>query len=236
MADQQAVYEQIAETMRNFGYRDVTAAVVRDIDEASSTEPPEGVIAMFAARQLKDAREDGRLPPVGPSPALERPPAGREQPLERSPGPARPSFGHEQPVAPSPGPPTAGLDRQTLRADVPAPPREFLAEIGPEALDLALWLRGVVLAAQPDLTEHVYSGWQGLGFRHRDAGYVCALYARQSEVRLQFERGTYPDDPRRILEGEGQSRHVTMQAADPSLEEELGRLVQSAVEKRLHRR
>ncbi|MDQ3608784.1 MAG: hypothetical protein M3459_07780 [Actinomycetota bacterium] len=64
MADDQAVYESIAQTMRDYGYRDVTAAVVREIDEGSSTEKGQGVIAMYAARELEKARDTGLLPPV----------------------------------------------------------------------------------------------------------------------------------------------------------------------------
>jgi len=63
MADEQQVYEAIAEAMQHFGYRDVTAEMVRDIDEGSSEELPHGVISMFATRQLEEARETGLLPP-----------------------------------------------------------------------------------------------------------------------------------------------------------------------------
>jgi hypothetical protein len=62
MADEQAVYEAIAQAMRDYGYRDVTARVVREIDEAPAAER-QGVITMFAARQLQQARESGLLPP-----------------------------------------------------------------------------------------------------------------------------------------------------------------------------
>ena len=63
MADEQKVYEDIAEFMRRFGYGHVTAELVRQIDEGSASERPEGVVSMFAAKQLKDARDSGRLPP-----------------------------------------------------------------------------------------------------------------------------------------------------------------------------
>jgi hypothetical protein len=63
MADEQAAYEAIAQAMRDYGYRDVTAAVVREIDEGPPAERP-SVISTFAARQLQQARESGLLPPV----------------------------------------------------------------------------------------------------------------------------------------------------------------------------
>jgi hypothetical protein len=63
MADEQEIYEAIAEAMRNYGYRDVTAAVVREVDEGPPIEERRDVISLFAARQLQQAREAGRLPP-----------------------------------------------------------------------------------------------------------------------------------------------------------------------------
>ncbi len=64
MADEQAVYEAVAQTMRDYGYRAVTAAAVREIDKGPPTER-QSVIATFAARQLQQARESGLLPPAG---------------------------------------------------------------------------------------------------------------------------------------------------------------------------
>jgi hypothetical protein len=64
MADEHAVYEAIAQAMRDYGYREVTAAVVREIDEGPPTEERRGVVAMFAGRKLQTARESGLLPPV----------------------------------------------------------------------------------------------------------------------------------------------------------------------------
>ncbi len=61
--DAQAVYEAIAEAMRDYGYRAVTAADVREIDEAPGEER-QGVIEMFARQQLQEARESGRLLPA----------------------------------------------------------------------------------------------------------------------------------------------------------------------------
>jgi len=68
MADEQAVYEAIAEVMRAYGYRDVTAAAVREIDEAPSTDERQNVVSTFAARQLQQAREAGQLPPAAERP------------------------------------------------------------------------------------------------------------------------------------------------------------------------
>ena len=50
--------------------------------------------------------------------------------------------------------------------------RQFLLERHPEVADLALWLRAVVLGAEPDLDERVYHGWDDVGYRHPDGAYV----------------------------------------------------------------
>jgi hypothetical protein len=120
---------------------------------------------------------------------------------------------------------------------MPRTTREFLTERHPDALELALWVRDAVLAAEPDLSERVYRGWDGIGFRHPEAGYICAIYPRESEVRLLFEHGTLLDDPEGLLEGEGtQTRYVTVRAVEDRLAETVGHLVRDAVAQRLFRR
>jgi hypothetical protein len=121
---------------------------------------------------------------------------------------------------------------------VPVPPEtlEFLQDRHPDTLELVLWVRSVVLGAEPDLTERVYRGWDGIGFRHPDAGYVCAIYPRGG-VRLLFEQGVRLDDPDGVLEGEGrQTRYVPVAEPDAGLAEPLARLVRDAVAERLFRR
>ena len=48
---------------------------------------------------------------------------------------------------------------------VPKDVYDFLVDSHPSLADLALWVREVVLAGEPDLTERVYLGWDGIGFR-----------------------------------------------------------------------
>jgi hypothetical protein len=124
---------------------------------------------------------------------------------------------------------------------MPAPKdvHDFLRASHPDLADLALWVRQAVLAGEPDLTERVYLGWAGIGFRHPDAGYVCAIYPREQEqeVRLLFEHGARLDDPEGLLEGAGsQTRFIPVQKRDDRLAAAIGRYVHDAVAERLFRR
>jgi hypothetical protein len=112
----------------------------------------------------------------------------------------------------------------------------FLQERHAAMQDLALWVGDVVLDAEPDLAERVYHGWDGIGFRHPDGGYVCAIYPQEAEVRLLFEHGRRLADPDGILEGNGrQTRYVTVRAPDAALAARVGDLVRAAVAERLFR-
>jgi hypothetical protein len=122
---------------------------------------------------------------------------------------------------------------------VPKDVHDFLVDAHPDLADLALWVREAVLAGEPGLTERVYRGWDGIGFRHPDAGYVCAIYPRQQEqeVRLLFEFGVRLPDPERLLEGDGtQTRFIRVRQPDERLAAAIGRYVHEAVAERLFRR
>jgi hypothetical protein len=122
---------------------------------------------------------------------------------------------------------------------VPKDVYDFLTASHPSLAELALWVRGLVLAGEPDLTERVYLGWDGIGFRHPDAGYVCAIYPREQEreVRLLFEYGVRLDDPKGLLEGAGsQTRFIRVRERDDRLAAAIGRCVHAAVAERLFRR
>jgi hypothetical protein len=80
----------------------------------------------------------------------------------------------------------------------------YLREAHPEAAELALWLREIVLAADRDLYERVYRGWGAVGFRHPVAGYVCGLFPKaEGRVELLFEHGVELADPAGMLRSKG---------------------------------
>ena len=122
---------------------------------------------------------------------------------------------------------------------VPKDVDDFLRDSHPGLAVLALWVREAVLAGEPDLTERVYVGWDGIGFRHPDAGYVCAIFPREQEqeVRLLFEHGVRLEDREGLLEGAGtQTRFIRVRERDDRLAAVIGRYVHDAVAERLFRR
>jgi hypothetical protein len=122
---------------------------------------------------------------------------------------------------------------------VPKDVYDYLMESHPGLADLALWVREAVLASEPDLTERVYRGWDGIGFRHPDAGFVCAIYPREQDqdIHLLFEHGVRLEDPERLLEGAGtQTRYIRVRERDDPPAAAIGRYVHAAVAERLFRR
>ena len=60
--DPDIVYADIAKNLREFGYPDVTAEMVRDTHAAmkeGKDNMPHGIVGMFAQRQLKNLIEEG---------------------------------------------------------------------------------------------------------------------------------------------------------------------------------
>ena len=102
------------------------------------------------------------------------------------------------------------------------------------ALELAAWTRDAVLAADPDLSERVYHGWRGVGYRHPEAGYVCGLFPRGERVELVFERGATLLDPEAVLAGSGtQTRVLSVTAASDGLARTITAYVGQAIAQRL---
>jgi hypothetical protein len=110
----------------------------------------------------------------------------------------------------------------------------YLREEHPQVAELAAWVRTCVLGADPDLTERVYRGWRGIGYRHPDAGYVCAIFPRSDRDELLFEHGASMADPDGVLQGEGsQTRFIDIDARSDETAGLVERYVQQAVAERL---
>jgi hypothetical protein len=110
----------------------------------------------------------------------------------------------------------------------------YLRDEYPELSQLAVWTRSAVLAADPDLTERIYRGWHGVGFRHPEAGYICAIYPRSQWIVLLFEHGAALPDPDGILLGEGkQTRFLRIAEPTAKSAEHIVTYVQQAIAQRL---
>lgn len=70
-------------------------------------------------------------------------------------------------------------------------------------------LRAIILDAAPELTEKAYAGWHGIGYTHPQAGYVCAIFLHEHNVKLGFEHGASLYDPDGLLKpGASQGKQV----------------------------
>lgn len=100
--------------------------------------------------------------------------------------------------------------------------------------DIALWTCNIVAVADQDLAARVYRGWQGIGFRHPEAGYVCGVFPRGHWVMLLFEHGASMTDPEGVLLGEGaQTRFLRIDEPSEETAALIDRYVQQAVAERL---
>ena len=103
----------------------------------------------------------------------------------------------------------------------------YLGEQHPGLYDLAAWTRQAVIRADPDLTERIYPGWQGIGFRHPEAGFVAAIYPRSEYVVLLLEHGAALPDPDGVLLGDGRrTRFLRVAEAGRDVEERIVAVIQ----------
>jgi len=108
--------------------------------------------------------------------------------------------------------------------------RDLLEDHTPAVVDLVMDLRRIVRQAMPEAVERVYPGWDGVGFHHPEAGYVCALFPDADRVRVGFEHGHLLPDPHGVFDQGGrQVRYVTVRAVDAGLAVRLGELIDHAV-------
>jgi len=110
-------------------------------------------------------------------------------------------------------------------------PEDMLADHTPEVRALAEELRQLIRAAVPEATEKAYLGWQGIGYRHPQAGYFCGIFPTADLVKLGFEFGVLLPDPDGLLEGSGsQMRWVVLRPGEAIPEASIRALLQAALD------
>ena len=84
---------------------------------------------------------------------------------------------------------------------------EFLASrSNRKVAALARKVIATVRELRPDLEPKVRSGWGSVNFRHKKAGFVCAVFPQREDVILVFEHGKELDSP--LLEDNGKVKQV----------------------------
>ncbi|WP_437630987.1 DUF1801 domain-containing protein [Sorangium sp. So ce854] len=112
----------------------------------------------------------------------------------------------------------------------------LLSEYPPEAQQLTLRVRKLLLRIIPDVHEHVYPGWRIISFRMGDGHkhQICWLAPQRVGVNIGFEQGTELPDPNRLLTGNAkQARNVHIRSARDVDVPKIAALVAAAIE--LHR-
>jgi len=85
-----------------------------------------------------------------------------------------------------------------------------------------------LLSVRPDLEGKARLGWGSINYRHRQAGFVCAIFPMEDHVSLVFEHGRQLSSP--LLEGEGrQVRYIRLSPDVPIPEDEIAILLAEAI-------
>lgn len=121
---------------------------------------------------------------------------------------------------------------------VPRQLTNFLKPYDPEIRNLALKLRALVLEEMTPCYENIYDAYSavaigyGTSDRLRDGIFHLAVYSKH--VNLGFNEGATLDDPKGILQGNGnQIRHITIKSVEDIKRPELRAYIRRAKQKAL---
>ncbi len=90
---------------------------------------------------------------------------------------------------------------------------ELLAGSPPSVASLTRRLVDHISASAEWKDIRVYPGWHGVGFHHRDHGYVVGVFPREDGARVLFERGHLLGRAP-FVEGGGQTRYISFETWD----------------------
>jgi hypothetical protein len=113
---------------------------------------------------------------------------------------------------------------------MPAEFETILARVPPGVAAQARRLVTVLSLVRPDLTAKVQLGWGSVNYRHKRAGFVCAVFPLAGHVSLVFEHGRLLSNDHGLLEGDGkQVRSIILKPGDPIPEVPIGLLLAEAI-------
>ena len=94
-------------------------------------------------------------------------------------------------------------------------PEDILRDHSPPVVELVAELRKIVRKTLPEVAEKAYPGWQAIGYRHPDAGYLCGIFPYEDSIKVYFEYGKYLPDPDSLLEGDTkQTKYYALEVGD----------------------
>jgi len=128
--------------------------------------------------------------------------------------------------------PRQPVPRATTGAAAPAPPGplEALLARHPGTAALAAELVALVARVAPDLAAKVQPGWGSVNFRHRRAGFVCAVFPAADRVLLLFEHGRELSHPLLVDNGKvKQVRWIPFLPGDEIPADEIAILIAEAI-------
>ena len=109
-------------------------------------------------------------------------------------------------------------------------PEHILTGHTPEVREICEALRNLVHNTVPETNEVAYPSWHGIGYRHPQSGYFCAIFPHTDYVKLGFEYGILLPDPERLLEGKGkQVRYITIRKLTEIRTQAIQNLIQAAL-------
>ena len=107
-------------------------------------------------------------------------------------------------------------------------PTELLSDHTEPIRELAMALLEHIRKAAEWADERVYPGWHGVGFHHRERGYVVGVFPRSTDVRVLFEHGHLLGEAAHV-EGTGQTRWVSFTEMDRARLDSIDRLLERAL-------
>lgn len=95
---------------------------------------------------------------------------------------------------------------------------------------LARDLLAVLFAIAPDLAPKVQTGWGSINFRHKRAGFICAVFPYPDRVSLIFEHGRQLSNDSELLQGDHrQIRFIPFVPGDTIPADDLAALIGEAI-------
>lgn len=105
-----------------------------------------------------------------------------------------------------------------------------LERAAPAIAAMARDLMGVLAEVRPDLEPAVKKGWGSVNYRHRDAGFVCAVFPASDHVALVFEQGRLLSSPLLVDNGKvKQVRWIELRPGEDIPVDEIAILIAEAI-------